>query len=92
MKTGEVIVAYLLFKTKKVTQTCIHFSTENSLENIALSALLQILQSVDMSDSGQANTAISVVDTLVSGPVKSSIPTGNIFQVYSLWPKTNCDQ
>ena len=60
---------------------CTYFYfAENSLENIALTALLQILQSVDMSDSSQANTAISVVDTIVSGPSKSSVPSGNIFQ------------
>ena len=52
-----------------------------SLENIDVSVLLQILQSVDMSDSGQANTAISVVNTLVSGPAGSLIPTGNVFEV-----------
>jgi hypothetical protein len=51
------------------------------LENIAVNVLLQILQSVDMSDTGQANTAISIVDTLVSGKAISQTPSGNVFQV-----------
>ena len=46
-----------------------------------MDTLLQILQSVDMSDSNQANTAISIVNTLVSGPAGSPIPTGNVYQV-----------